>query len=68
MDNNNDKMAQHARVNDRPAEEYLMAGGDGFKWDKGRWGEGGKVTEVVGALSRVSRDWNFWHGIWNCDK
>lgn len=68
MDNNSDKMAQHARVNDRPAEEYLMAGGDGFKWDKGRWGEGGKVTEVVEALSRVSRDWNFWHGIWNCDK
>lgn len=54
MDNDNGKIAQHARVNDRPAEEYLMAGGEGFKWDKGRWGEGGKVTEVVEALSKVS--------------
>ncbi|WVQ78786.1 hypothetical protein IAT38_000877 [Cryptococcus sp. DSM 104549] len=46
------KLAQHARVNDRPAEEYLLNGGAGFKWEKGRWGEGGKVGEVVEALSK----------------
>ncbi|WWD16470.1 hypothetical protein CI109_100896 [Kwoniella shandongensis] len=46
------KLAQHARVNDRPAEEYLLGGGGGFRWDKGRWGSGGKVLEVVEALTK----------------
>ncbi|WWC60366.1 uncharacterized protein I303_102937 [Kwoniella dejecticola CBS 10117] len=46
------KVAQHARVNDRPAEEYLLGGGGGFRWDKGRWGSGGKVLEVVEALTK----------------
>ncbi|KAK6907408.1 V-type H+-transporting ATPase subunit C [Kwoniella mangroviensis CBS 10435] len=46
------KVAQHARVNDRPAEEFLLGGGGGFRWDKGRWGSGGKVLEVVEALTK----------------
>ncbi|WRT65749.1 uncharacterized protein IL334_002697 [Kwoniella shivajii] len=46
------KLAQHARVNDRPAEEFLLGGGGGFRWDKGRWGSGGKVLEVVDALTK----------------
>ncbi|WVR03777.1 hypothetical protein IAU60_000772 [Kwoniella sp. DSM 27419] len=46
------KVAQHARVNDRPAEEYLLGGGGGFRWDKGRWGSGGKVADVVEALTK----------------
>ncbi|OCF31675.1 V-type H+-transporting ATPase subunit C [Kwoniella heveanensis BCC8398] len=46
------KVSQHARVNDRPPEEYLLGGGGGFVWDKGRWGVGGKVGEVVEALTK----------------
>ncbi|WWC87946.1 uncharacterized protein L201_002846 [Kwoniella dendrophila CBS 6074] len=46
------KLAQHARVNDRPAEEFLLGGGGGFRWDKSRWGSGGKVLEVVDALTK----------------
>ncbi|KAK4689915.1 V-type H+-transporting ATPase subunit C, partial [Tremellales sp. Uapishka_1] len=44
-----EKLAQHARVNDRPVEEYVF-GNRG--WDKGRWGEGGKVGDVVDALTK----------------
>ena len=55
------KLSQYARVNDRPAEEYLMPAGGGsggavgryWKWDKGRWGNGGKVLDVVDALTKV---------------
>jgi hypothetical protein len=25
-----------------------------WKWDRGRWGDGGKVGEVVEALTKVS--------------
>lgn len=46
------RLAQHARVNDRPVEEYLLPdhGNGRWRWDKGRWGDGGKVNDVVGAL------------------
>lgn len=52
---NDDKarLAQHARVNDRTAEEYLLPDPNGtgsWHWDKGRWGEGRKITEVVDQL------------------
>jgi len=42
-------------VNDRSAEEYLITGnqGGGWRWDAGRWGSGGKVGDVVGALTQV---------------
>jgi V-type H+-transporting ATPase subunit C len=45
-----EKLSQHARINDRPVEEALMQ----WKWDRGRWGDGGKVGEVVEALTKVS--------------
>ncbi|WVN90701.1 uncharacterized protein L203_105943 [Cryptococcus depauperatus CBS 7841] len=51
VENNSSKVQQHARVNDRPAEEYVMGGGKGFKWDKGRWGEGSKVGDVLEMLT-----------------
>jgi hypothetical protein len=45
-------------VNDRPAEEFVIpsaAGGAGYwRWDRGRWGEGRKVGEVIEDLARVS--------------
>lgn len=47
------RLAQHARVNDRPVEEYLFPDVHGpaqWRWDKGRWGDDGKVLDVVGAL------------------
>jgi len=48
------KLAQHARVNDRSAEEYLITGNrGGWRWDAGRWGSGGKVGDVVAALTQV---------------
>ena len=43
------KLSQHARINDRSVEEALMQ----WKWDRGRWGDGGKVGEVVEALTKV---------------
>lgn len=51
-------LSQHARVNDRSAEEYLIPGkqggsASGWRWDQGRWGSGGKVGEVVDALTKV---------------
>ncbi|WVQ74670.1 hypothetical protein IAR50_004274 [Cryptococcus sp. DSM 104548] len=47
------KLAQHARINELPVEEYLLGGGgEGFKWDRSRWGQEGKVDEVVGALKK----------------
>lgn len=45
-----EKLSQHARINDRPVDEALMQ----WKWDRGRWGDGGKVTDVVEALTKVS--------------
>ena len=53
------KLHQHARVNDRSAEEYLFPSasgstGSGWRWDKGRWGNDGKVTDVIDALTKVS--------------
>ena len=50
-------MQQHVRVNDRPVEEYLIPdpqGSGSWRWDKGRWGEGGKVVDVIAALQSVS--------------
>ncbi|ODN83927.1 V-type H+-transporting ATPase subunit C [Cryptococcus wingfieldii CBS 7118] len=46
------KLAQHARINELPVEEYLLGNGEGFKWDRSRWGQEGKVDEVVGALKK----------------
>lgn len=43
------RLSQHARINDRPVDEALMQ----WKWDRGRWGEGGKVAEVIDALTKV---------------
>lgn len=47
------KLAQHARVNDRTVEDYLMPGNTFWGWDKRRWGSGGKVADVVDALTKV---------------
>lgn len=47
------RIAQHARVNDRPVEEYVLPDSHGpspWRWDKGRWGGDGKVGDVVAAL------------------
>ncbi|WOO83896.1 V-type proton ATPase subunit C [Vanrija pseudolonga] len=47
------RVAQHARVNDRPAEEYVLPdpnGNGSWQWDKRRWGDGGKVADVIEAL------------------
>ncbi|KAL1406367.1 Vacuolar ATP synthase subunit C [Vanrija albida] len=47
------RVAQHARVNDRPAEEYVLPdpnGNGSWQWDKRRWGDGGKVVDVIEAL------------------
>jgi hypothetical protein len=56
--NDPSQLSQHARVNDRPAEEFVIpsaAGGAGYwRWDRGRWGEGRKVGEVLEDLARVS--------------
>jgi V-type H+-transporting ATPase subunit C len=49
-DGDGERLASHARINDRPVEEWAMQ----FRWDRGRWGEGGKVGDVVGALNQVS--------------
>lgn len=51
------RVAQHARVNDRPAEEYVLPdpnGNGSWQWDKRRWGDGGKVADVIEALVQVS--------------
>jgi V-type H+-transporting ATPase subunit C len=58
------ELTQHTRVNDRPAEEYVLpigpngsiadAGGGLWRWDAGRWGNGGKVGDVLEALTTVS--------------
>ncbi|RSH94719.1 Vacuolar ATP synthase subunit C [Saitozyma podzolica] len=54
--NDPSQLSQHARVNDRPAEEFVIpsaAGGAGYwRWDRGRWGEGRKVGEVLEDLAR----------------
>jgi V-type H+-transporting ATPase subunit C len=55
---NDDKtrLAQHARVNDRSAEEYLLPdprGSGSWHWDKGRWGQGGKIVDVLATLVQV---------------
>lgn len=50
------RLAQHARVNDRATEAYVLpdpTGSGGWRWDKGRWGDGGKVGDVVTALTEV---------------
>ncbi|TXT12884.1 hypothetical protein VHUM_01285 [Vanrija humicola] len=47
------RVAQHARVNDRPADEYVLPdpnGNGSWQWDKRRWGDGGKVADVIDAL------------------
>ncbi|EKD03439.1 hypothetical protein A1Q2_02246 [Trichosporon asahii var. asahii CBS 8904] len=53
VNDDKDRMQQHVRVNDRPVEEYLIPdpqGSGSWRWDKGRWGEGGKVVDVIAAL------------------
>lgn len=38
-------------MNDRPLEEYIFpSDGSGWKWDRGRWGDSGKVADVLEAL------------------
>jgi V-type H+-transporting ATPase subunit C len=50
------QLPQHARVNDQAAEKYLIPGTiQGWRWDTGRWGSGGKVGEIVDALTKVGR-------------
>lgn len=44
------------QVNDKPAEQYLLPSpgtSEGWKWDRSRWGTGGKVLDVVEALNKV---------------
>lgn len=56
------QLPQYARINELPADDYVLPGGDGgagsvagfWRWDKGRWGSGGKVGDVVEALTQVS--------------
>jgi V-type H+-transporting ATPase subunit C len=53
-----DKLESYARVNDIPPTQYLIprsgSNEGGWSWDKARWGNDGKVTEVVDALVKVS--------------
>lgn len=50
------------QVNDRPLEEYIFpSDGSGWRWDRGRWGEQGKVAEVVEALTKVGLALNINH-------
>jgi len=53
-----DKLESYARVNDLPPTSYLIphsgSNDQGWKWDTARWGNDGKVTEVVDALVKVS--------------
>ena len=43
------ELGQHARINDRPLDEYILPLPTAWRWDAGRWGSSGKVHEVVEA-------------------
>lgn len=45
------ELGQHARINDRPLDEYILPLPTAWRWDAGRWGSSGKVHEVVEALT-----------------
>jgi V-type H+-transporting ATPase subunit C len=54
-DNNadKDKLESYARINDLPPTQYLIphsGARQGWTWDAARWGQDGKVTDVVEAL------------------
>lgn len=53
------QLGQHARINDRPLDEYIIPAPAPWRWDAGRWGSGGKVHDVVEALTAVC------HGVFN---
>ncbi len=48
------------QVNDMPVESYILPSprslAQSWKWDKGRWGNDGKVGEVVEALNKVNEN------------
>ncbi|KAJ9112352.1 hypothetical protein QFC19_000772 [Naganishia cerealis] len=49
------KMRSYATVNDQPADRYMIpspGSSQGWKWDRSRWGSGGKVLEVIEALNK----------------
>ncbi|GHJ84312.1 hypothetical protein NliqN6_0714 [Naganishia liquefaciens] len=49
------KLQSYATVNDKPAEDYVLptpGSSQGWKWDRSRWGSGGKVPDVVEALNK----------------
>ncbi|KAJ9114834.1 hypothetical protein QFC20_001205 [Naganishia adeliensis] len=49
------KMQSYLTVNDKPAEQYVIPApgtSNGWKWDRSRWGTGGKVLDVVEALNK----------------
>ncbi|KAJ9105479.1 hypothetical protein QFC21_001850 [Naganishia friedmannii] len=49
------KMRSYATVNDQPVDRYVLpspGSSQGWKWDRSRWGSGGKVLEVVEALNK----------------
>jgi V-type H+-transporting ATPase subunit C len=55
--NVSDKLESYARVNDLPPTSYLIphsgSNEQGWKWDTARWGNDGKVTDVVDSLVKV---------------
>jgi V-type H+-transporting ATPase subunit C len=52
------ELGQHARINDRPLDEYILPLPAAWRWDAGRWGGQGKVHEVVEALTAVcTKQW-----------
>lgn len=50
------KLEQYLRIDERSADDYLIplpgAPQPGWRWDKSRWGTGGKVQDVVDALAK----------------
>ena len=52
-DKDKDKLESYARINDLPPTQYLIphsGAREGWTWDAARWGQDGKVTDVVEAL------------------
>lgn len=52
-DKDKDKLESYARINDLPPTQYLIphsGARQGWTWDAARWGQDGKVTDVVEAL------------------
>ncbi|KAJ9122050.1 hypothetical protein QFC24_004277 [Naganishia onofrii] len=49
------KMRSYTTVNDQPVDRYVIpspGSSQGWKWDRSRWGSGGKVLDVVEALNK----------------